>query len=122
MNQIVRGMYLRPGNLWKDYHVLRKETRNTNGYKVDGKWIDTGELIKGVLAEASTADSERTKHMWDQDQHSLTHTMAVRGRADVLKGYMLSNGEKGYLVLVNDNVGALGMAGLLYLEERNDLK
>lgn len=121
MNQIVRGMYLRPGNLWKDYHVFRKSTKNTNGYRVD-TWIDTGELITGVLAEASTADSERTKHLWDQDQHSLTHTMVVRGRSDVLKGYMLSLGEKAYLVLVNDNVGALGMAGLLYLEERNDLK
>lgn len=121
MNQIVRGMYLRPGNLWKDYHVLRKVTKNVNGYK-DDQWVDTGNIIHGVLAEASTADSERTKHLWDQDQHSLTHTMVLRGRSDVLKGWALARDDKAYVVLVNDDVGALGVAGLLYLEERNDVK
>lgn len=121
MNQIYGGMFLRPGNLWKDFNVLRLSVRNINGYKTE-QWEDTGLMVHGVLAEASTNDAERRKHLWDQDQHSLTHTMVVRGRTDVRKGDALTLGEKAYLVLVNDDVGALGNVSLLYLEERNDLK
>lgn len=68
-------MYLRPGNLFKEFLVKRKESDISNiGLPVSG-YKDTGILVNGVLAEASTDDREKTKHMWDQDQHSLTHTI-----------------------------------------------
>ena len=114
-------MFLRPGNLWKEFHILKYTTKNEGGYPVS-RWSDTGRTLKGVLAEASSTDADRTKHLWDQDKHSLTHTMVVRGKTDVIKGDMLSLGEGGYYVLVNDDVGALGGTSLLYLEERNDVK
>ena len=118
---LARGMYLRPGNLWKTYRVMEKVELNQSGHLV-GEYRDACREITGVLAQADSNMSDRTKHLWDQDQHSLTHTMVVRGRAELKKEDMLTRGEKAYLVLLVDDIGALGMAGLVYLQERNDVK
>lgn len=114
-------MYLRPGNLWKCYRLFRKMTRIDGGYPKE-EYEETGESVIGVLAKAQDSESSRMKLMWDQREHSLSHTMVVRGKANVKLGDMLTLGGKAWLVLYNDDVGALGVAGLLYLEERNDVK
>ena len=114
-------MYLRPGNLWKDFHLLRMKSSNVEGRKID-HFVDTAEMVRGVVAEASTDERERTKHLWDQDQHSLTHTIVVSGRCGARKGDLLTKGETAYLVLVTDDVGDLGGVTMLYVEQRNDMK
>lgn len=115
------AMYLRPGNLWKDFEVKEKRTGVVDGYAETG-YFDTGRHLIGILAEADSNLSDRMKHRWDQDQHSLTHTLVVRGRADVKKGDFLVADERGFFVLLNDDIGALGVSGIIYLEERNDVK
>jgi len=116
-------MYLRPGQLWKTFEVLRSKSENQTGYLVESH-ERTGEMVTGVISVADSQSSERTKHLWDQDKHSLTHTMVVRGRPDLRKNDLLAStfDEKAYLVLAVDNVGQLAGSGLIYLEERNDLK
>ena len=114
-------MYLRPGNLWKSFRIKRQKTANVNGHSVES-YEDTDQSITGVLAEAEENDRERTKHMWNQAQHSLTHTLVIRGKTDARKGDMLTCDERAFIVLYNDDIGALGYAGLIYLEERNDIK
>ncbi len=115
------AMYLRPGNLWKSFRVKRKLTYNHYG-TVKEEYEDTDLAVLGILAEANDSQNERYKHMWDQTQHSLTHTMVVRGKAPLMKMDLLTCDERAFLVLYNDDVGALGLAGLIYLEERNDIK
>ena len=115
-------MYLRPGNLWKSFRVLRKTTGiDQNGYPKE-TFKETGMILYGVLAEAQDSANDRMKLMWDQEQHSLTHTMVARGKPDLKRGDFLTCDERAWLVLYNDDVGALGLAGLVYLEERNDVK
>lgn len=117
-------VFLRPGNLWKTFDVSRNITTNQNGYPVSG-YQRTGEQVTGVISQADTNQAERTKHLWDQDQHSLSHTLVLKGRHDLRKGDLLASTEddrKAYLVLATDDPTGLGIAGLVYLEERNDLK
>jgi hypothetical protein len=117
-------VFLRPGNLWKTFDVSRNVTTNQMGYPVSG-YQKTGEQITGIISQATTNQQERTKHLWDQDLHSLSHTLVTRGRCDLRKGDLLAStgdDEKAYLVLATDDVASLGLAGLAYLEERNDLK
>ena len=121
MNPIYRYMYTRPGSLRLEFEVYRKTSRNRQGYLSDG-YEATGETIKGIISIADNSASERTKHLWDQDQHSLTHVIAVSGRADVRKDDKLVCGDKAYLVLITDNIGMIGGSSLVYLEERNDIK
>ncbi len=117
-------MFLRPGNLWKTFDVSRNVTTNQMGYPVS-EYQKTGEQVTGVISQSDSNTTERTKHLWDQDQHSLSHTLVVRGKHDLRKGDILASTEedpKAYLVLATDDPASLGIAGLVYLEERNDLK
>lgn len=52
----------------------------------------------------------------------IRNTLVVSGRCDLKKSDILAYEEKAYLVLAVDNAGNLGVAGIAYLEERNDLK
>lgn len=121
MNPIYGYMYTRPGNLWQEFEVLREESENHNGY-LKNVCKRTGETAGGILSVAGSNDAERTKHLWNQDQHSLTHILSTSGKADVRKGDRLINDEKAFLVLTTDNLGMVGGSSILYLEERNDLK
>lgn len=85
-------------------------------------YVDRGENLKGILAEASYIQYERVKHRFDQSQHSLTHTLVTNGGSDIKKGDHLIFGERGFLVLVVDDASALGISDIIYLEERNDVK
>ena len=49
-------MYLRPGNLFKEFLVKRKESDISNIGLPVTEFKDTGILVDGVLAEASTDD------------------------------------------------------------------
>lgn len=115
------AMYLRPGNLWKNFRIKRLKTVVVSGHPVNN-YVDVGRCIDGILAEADANLSERMKHRWDQDQHSLTHTLVVRGKVEINKGDYLTTDERVFLVLLTDDIEALGTTGLLYLEERNDIR
>ena len=71
MTRVFRSMYLRPGNLWKDFHLLRMKSSNVEGRKID-HFVDTAEMVRGVVAEASTDERERTKHLFLTDLEKST--------------------------------------------------
>lgn len=115
-------MYLRPGNLFKEFLVKRKDSDISNIGLPVTEYKDTGILIDGILAEASTDDREKTKHMWDQDQHSLTHTIISWTGPKAKKGDVLSMDSRYFLILAIDDSGFLDVATIYYAEERNDLR
>ncbi len=121
MNPIYGYMYTRPGSLLQVFEIVRKVSKNQQGYLQDS-YKKTGKTIKGIITIADNSAAERTKHLFDQDQHSLTHALSMAGRATVKKGDVLVCGEKAFLVLVTDNISMVGGSSILYLEERNDLK
>ncbi len=113
-------MYLRPGELWTDFEIRKKVTKNISGRPVSS--FEISGSVSGIIAETSRDDADRTKHRWDQEQHALTHTLVVHGIAPVNKGDYLVAKNKVFLVLTHEDVGNLGASGIVYLEERNDLK
>ena len=121
MMNLFGGMYLRPGNLWKDFRIKRSKMVNQNGYPKE-IFVDSPDSVKGIVSVAANNSNENLKTLFDQASHSITHQMVVRGRPDLKKGDMLIGDEIAYLVLIIDDVGLLGTTGLIYLEERNDLK
>lgn len=113
--------FLRPENLWKEFRVLRFVSVNKNGY-LEQEYQDAGESVDGILAQATAAERDKTRHLWDQDQHTLSHTIVISGECDLKKNDALELDQKRYLVLAVDTVGGLGISSIIYLEERNDLK
>lgn len=118
---LFNAMYFRPGNLWKSFRIKEVRTRVVGGHPVT-EYADAGRDIIGILADADSNIADRKKHLWDQDQHSLSHTLVVKGKPEIKKGDFLVLEERGFLVLLVDDIGALGVSGILYLEERNDIK
>jgi hypothetical protein len=121
MMNLFGGMYLRPGNLWKSFRIKRLKTENQNGYPTE-IYVDSQDDVKGIVSLATDNSNERMKTLFDQASHSITHQMVVIGKPDLRKGDMLIGDDIAYLVLIVDDVGLLGRTGLIYLEERNDIK
>lgn len=112
-------MYLRPGNLYKDFLVEENDTdvsstgRPKTSYKGDGT-----KMLKGVLAEADN----KQKMRWEQLQHPISHTIVQTGRPNAKAEDKLILGERVFLVQGVDEPGSLGICTIYYVEERADVK
>ncbi len=121
MMNLFGGMYLRPGNLWKSFRIKRHKVVNQNGYPTES-YEDSQDDVKGIISVANNNSNEMLKNLFDQESHSITHQLVAMGKPALKKNDMLIGNEKAYLVLIIDDVGQLGTTGLVYLEERNDIK
>ncbi len=116
-------MYLRPGNLLKDFAVATKNSERING-RIADTYVKSSVIITGSLTVATQKQAEQTKNRWDQDQHSLTHTIVDHGPPVAKKGDRLIHDESArvFEVLAVDDVGELGITTIYYVEERNDVR
>ena len=112
-------MYLRPGNLYKDFVIEENVTdisstgRPHTRYRIDGD-----KMLKGVLAEADN----RQKIRWEQLQHPITHTIVQQGRPRAKAEDKLVMGNRVFLIQGCDEAGSLSVCTIYYVEERFDVK
>ena len=110
-------MYLRPGNLFKDFLIEKKgatlSTRGRARSEYDG---ETGERIRAILAEAKPQEKER----WRQLQHPISHTITHKGRPQAGAEDRLILEERTFFIQGVDEPGALGLWTIYYVEERFD--
>lgn len=112
-------MYLRPGNLYKDFII----EENVDGVSSAGRpttsySAERGRSLRGALAEAN----EDTRLRWKQAQHQVTHTIVQNGRPRAKPDDKLVFGERTFYVVGVDEAGSLGIATIYYVEERMDAK
>ena len=114
-----RFMYLRPGNLFKDF-IIESDSeavgefgRPKVSYNQDGQ-----RMLRGCLADATREDQER----WGQLQHPITHTIVQRGRPKAKAENKLVLGERVFIIHAVDDCGGLGLTTIYYAEERMDVK
>lgn len=114
-----RMMYVRPGNLFKEFivegnkQVVTSTGRVANSHAGDG----TG-ILKGCLAEAS--DEDRTNH--SQKDHIVTHTIVQAGSPEAKRTDRLILGDRAFYIVDIDETGMLGISTVYYAEERRDVK
>lgn len=110
-------MYLRPGNLFKDFSIEKKGATLTSRGRAKSSYDgQTGEQLKAVLAEATPQEKER----WRQMQHPISHTITQRGKPKVEVEDRLILGERMFFIQGVDEPGALGLWTIYYAEERFD--
>lgn len=115
----VRMMYVRPGNMFKDFIIERNVPVVTNTGRVAENYQGNGnEALKGCLAEA--ADEDRLNH--NQKNHIVTHTIVQAGPPKAKRGDKLTFGERAFYIVDIDDSGALGFSTVYYAEERKDVK
>lgn len=114
-----RMMYLRPGNLFKDFIIESNEQVVTSTGRVANKHTGDGtKILKGCLAEAT--DEERTNH--SQQDHIVTHTIVQAGSPKAKRTDKLVLGNRTFYIVDIDDAGTLGISTIYYAEERRDAK
>lgn len=114
-----RMMYLRPGNLFKEFVIEdNTQTVTSTGRVAEVHTGDGARTLKGCLAEAT--DEERTNH--SQKDHIVTHTIVQAGRPRAKRGDKLVLGSRAFYIVDIDDAGTLGISTLYYAEERADVK
>lgn len=114
-----RMMYLRPGNLFKDFIVESNKQVVTNTGRVANKHSGNGtETLKGCLADAT--DEERQNH--SQKDHIVTHTIVQSGSPKAKRGDKLVLENRTFYIVDIDDCGTLGISTIYYAEERKDAK
>lgn len=110
-------MYLRPGNLYKDFTIEKKgATISSRGRAKKEYESESGEQIRAVLSEAKPQEKER----WRQLQHPISHTIVQRGKPKAETEDRLVFGERLFFIQGIDEPGALGLWTIYYVEERFD--
>lgn len=114
-----RMMYLRPGNLFKDFIVESNKQVVTSTGRVANNHTGSGsKMLRGCLAEAT--DDERMNH--SQKDHIVTHTIVQAGRPKAKRGDKLVYESRAFYIVDIDDTGALGISTIYYAEERKDAK
>lgn len=114
-----RFMYLRPGNLFKEFIIEGNEQKVTStGRVVPNHSGDGTKTLKGCLADAS--DEDRAVH--STSDHVITHTIVQAGKPRAKRTDCLILGERRFYIVDVDDAGTLGVSTVYYAEERRDVK
>ena len=109
-----RLMYLRPGNLFKQFIIEENnQVVNDGGRIINNHNGDGTRFLKGCLAEASPD----TKEKWSQLGHHVTHTITQPGVPKAKGGDLLILGDRHFFVEGVDDAGSLGVAVIYYAKE-----
>lgn len=111
-------MFLRPGNLFKDFFVEKKGASVSGRGRVKGSYNqEKAEHFLGILAGAQTNEIERFRQL----EHPITHTITHKGRPKAKEGDRLVHGSRIFYVQGVDDPGELGAWAIYYAEERSDV-
>lgn len=114
-----RMVYMRPGNLLKEFAIDANRQEVTGTGRVANRHAGDGtETLKGCLAEAT--DDDRANH--SRKDHVVTHTIVQAGSPRAKRTDKLVLGERVFHIVDIDDAGGLGISTIYYAEERQDAK
>lgn len=114
-----RCMYLRPGNLFKDFVVEKEEQKVLpNGRVAEEISSDGTRIIKGCLAQANAEEVAKRS----DGEHTVTHTIVQSGPPMAKRRERLVLGDRVFYIVDVDDAGSLGLATIYYAEERRDVR
>lgn len=110
-----RMMYVRPGNLFKEFAIEdNTQTITGTGRVANRRSGDGTKTLVGCLAEASADDRANR----GQKDHVVTHTIVQPGAPRAKRTDRLVLGEREFYIVDIDDAGALGISTIYYAEER----
>ena len=111
-------MYLRPGNMYKDFSVEESVTKvDKNGRPTLTYSTARDVVIRGCLSAATTREIAR----FAQLEHPITHTVVQNGRPKAKADDKLHFMDRTFLIKGIDEAGSLGACTIYYVQERADV-
>ncbi len=112
-------MYLRPGNLFKEFIIEDNKQVVTTTGRVADRYAGNGiKTLEGCLSEASADDRENHS----QKEHIVTHSIVQAGKPKAKRTDRLVLGERVFYIVDIDSCGGLGISTVYYAEERRDAR
>lgn len=112
-------MYLRPGNLFKEFIIEdNMQVVTATGRVADSYSGNSTKTLKGCLSEASAEDRENHS----QKEHIVTHVIVQAGKPQARRTDRLVLGERVFYIAGVDSCGGLGISTVYYAEERWDAR
>lgn len=108
-------MYLRPGNMFKDFIILSKTASLNSSNKPVTSYSRSG-IISGCLADADPD----IKSDWKQRGHTVSHVIVQNGEPKAKAGDRLVLNNRKFEIHGIDDMGSLGIAVQYFCEERFD--
>ncbi len=114
-----RFMYVRPGNLFKEFIIEDNSQQVSGTGRVVNKHTGDGtKTLKGCLAQATDKDiANHSIH-----DHIVTHTIVQSGPPKAKVTDRLILGDRLFYICDMDDTGMLGISTLYYAEERSDVR
>lgn len=110
-------MFLRPGNLFKDFWIEEKDTAvSSRGRAKGGYDQENTKHILAILAGAQPNEIERFRQL----EHPITHTITHKGKPKAAASDRLIHGARIFYIQGVDEPGELGIWTIYYAEERSD--
>lgn len=111
-------MYLRPGNLIKNFTIEPISRKKTSTGRAQTSYDEqSAAVLRGVIASASPEAVTK----YSQAEHPCTHQIVQHGGDKAKPGDRLVREHSHYYVLGVDDIGELNIATIYYVEERADL-
>lgn len=110
-------MYLRPGNLFKDFIIEHSKSDLKSGRPSVSYEGDGTDFLRGCLASANEVDKAH-----DTADHIITHVIVQRGKPRAERTDRLILGNRVFYIVDIDDTGSLGVSTMYYAEERTDVK
>lgn len=114
-----RMMYVRPGNMFKEFIVEdNRQMVSSTGRVVNRHTGDGTKTLKGCLAQANEKDI--ASH--SGPDHAVTHTIVQSGLPVAKRTDRLILGDRLFYICDVDDTGGLGISTIYYAEERRDVR
>jgi len=108
-------MFLRPGNLLKNFILERCESGVNDMGRLQKVFKRDSEPFRCVLGSASPHEKEQ----YGRIDHPVSHTIVHRGRVRAKEGDRFLYGDRAFYVQAVDGGADLGIATVYYAEERS---
>ncbi len=111
-------LYVRPGNLYKEFSVEESITTISEaGRPLISYDTSRNIVIKGALANASPEEQTRFK----QEGHPITHTIVEQAVKKAKPDDRLHLGNRTFIIKYIDEAGGIGYCTIYYVQERMDV-
>lgn len=111
-------MYFRTGNMIKDFVIEPViQAKTSTGRAATSYDTESRAILRGVIASADANAIQR----YDQTGHPITHQIVQYGGIKAKPGDRLAREHSHYYIQGVDDIAAMGIATIYYVDERMDL-
>lgn len=112
---VIEPLFFMPGQQIKEFEIYRRKSSTDNKGRVSysGGMEKIGEL-QGSISSAG----QKTVNRWKQTEHTVTHTVIVRGTCEAQPEDILAFNHEKYYIQGKTNPAGLGFFEILYCEKK----